>query len=116
MLNRTIFQGVLGRNPSVTVMDSGTIECTFSVLVTETYLTGKGSTKQQTSIVPVIAYNGVAKKAHRLESGRAVTIEGRLRTVDVGARTTLRVVATDIYPIAGQISTPVPACATQSES
>ena len=79
---KCFFLGNLGSDPQVRFFDSGNV-CTFSLAINESYVDKQGNKQQRTEWVRIAVWGKQAEPcAQYLTKGRAVLVEGRLRTTE----------------------------------
>lgn len=81
-MNKVILKGVMARTPIVKEVGSGKV-CNFTVKCTDEVKVN-GETKQFTSYVNCVAWNGFADQYETAVEGEPVNAEGRLQTRSYG--------------------------------
>jgi single-strand DNA-binding protein len=80
-LNKVILAGRLTRDPELRYLPSGTAVCKMGIAVTRYYRTKEGERKEETFFVNVDTWDKQAEFcSERLAKGRAILVEGRLKS------------------------------------
>jgi single-strand DNA-binding protein len=104
-LNKVMIIGQLERDPEMRFTPSGRPVTSFSVSTTHEWLSSEGIRHEETEWFNVVAWGELARVSHnRLEKGKTVYVEGRLKTrswEDNGGKRHFRteIVAKDIVVI-----------------
>jgi single-strand DNA-binding protein len=86
-LNRVTIIGHLGQDPEIRHLPSGQAVGRFSVATDEPYTDKEGKRQERTEWHSIVVFNKVAESCGKhLSQGRAVYVEGRLRTREYEAK------------------------------
>ena len=81
MLNKVMIIGHLGKDPEVTVLQTGVTVAKFSIATTENYKDKQGNKVSNTEWHNVELWEGLAKVAEQyLKKGSLVYVEGKIKT------------------------------------
>ena len=100
-INQVAVSGVLANEPEYRQLENGKARIHFSVAVNRSYRDDSGEWKQETTHVPVVAWDKLAEYvAERLQKGKAVFLTGRLKSRQYessdGSQSFLEIVARNI--------------------
>jgi single stranded DNA-binding protein len=90
-INQVALTGTLTQDPEARQTETGQFRLTFPIEVNRPYKDEQGNWQQETTVVPVCAFDKLAElAADRLAQGKAVFITGRLKSRGTGLEVVAR--------------------------